>query len=165
FTTSLSECFYKLSQPPVSSFTRIIVNKSVTYPAVTICRYPSYKSNVLKRYNLNSVKNHPDYDNFPFQNVTLEKLWQQATYREDEVVQLAALATLKTNVKIKSTYSLTWGRCHTVLPLIQTTASGIYNGFTIMLNEIGDTGDLTETTKTDPEIGWYIFYILLQNHG
>ncbi|KAJ9599778.1 hypothetical protein L9F63_026373, partial [Diploptera punctata] len=155
-TPQLSECFYKLSQPPVSSFTRIIVNKSVTYPAVTICRYPSYKSNVLKRYNLNSVKNHPDYDNFPFQNVTLEKLWQQATYREDEKPLEYRFTDLTQSLHLENALNIDVG-CHTVLPLIQTTASGIYNGFTIMLNEIGDTGDLTETPKTDPEIGWYIF--------
>lgn len=44
----LCECFSKLFSPPVSSYLHVVVNQSMTYPAITICRYPSYKPDILQ---------------------------------------------------------------------------------------------------------------------
>ena len=61
------------------------------------------------------------------------------------------------DIRVKSTYSVMWGQCHTVIPLIQTMASGMEKGLAIMLKEIKEAGSASDEAKSEPQIGWYIF--------
>lgn len=48
FCSQLYGCIIKLRHPPVSTHYRFVINETLSYPAVTICRNPSYKTNVLQ---------------------------------------------------------------------------------------------------------------------
>lgn len=41
------ECFKKLQHPPKSTRTQYDINETLTYPALTFCRDPPYKAQVL----------------------------------------------------------------------------------------------------------------------
>lgn len=43
----LTECFDKLKQPPISTHSYYILNETIQMPAITICREPAYKEEVL----------------------------------------------------------------------------------------------------------------------
>jgi hypothetical protein len=150
----LGECFSKLFSPPISSHLRLVVNQSMTYPAVTICRYPSYKPAVLQKYNLQNIRTTKKWEDFPFGEITLGEFWNEATYRLREGYFLSALSGYLYNVRIKSAYYLIWGQCHTILPLIQTTSSSKTSGYSVMLRHV-----VTAYNRSvdDPEEGWYIF--------
>ncbi|XP_069688205.1 acid-sensing ion channel 1B [Periplaneta americana] len=151
----LSECFTKLSSPPVSSHVHIVLNESMTYPAVTVCRYPSYKTDVLVKYNLQSnLRTTKDWEDFPFGEITLPELWKKATYGLDEVHKLSAVSSYPRNVKIESSFQLIWGQCHTFNALIQTTSSGKEKGYSIILYKKDASYNRTEG---EPEEGWYVY--------
>ncbi|PSN44504.1 hypothetical protein C0J52_09065, partial [Blattella germanica] len=150
----LYECFYKLWKPPVTSFSRVVVNDSMTFPAVTICHYPAYKPQILQKYNLQNVRANSEYVNFPFENATLLQLWEEATYSKDEVLGLVGLSSSQFDIEVRSTFSVVWGQCHTVLPLVQTKASGRDKGYSIVLKEIGG---VVEDTRSEDDLGWYVF--------
>lgn len=102
----LSECFTKLYRPPITTHSHFDLNESVSYPAITFCRDPPYKEEVLKvslmdvsylkraliidifaikAYNLSY---HPKFSNawrnFKFDAVDLNNLFQNATYGKNE---------------------------------------------------------------------------------
>ncbi|GFG35482.1 hypothetical protein Cfor_09132 [Coptotermes formosanus] len=151
---NLSECFSKLFSPPVSSHLRVVVNQSMTYPAITFCRYPSYKPAVLQKYNLQNIRTTSEWDRFPYDEVTLDKFWNESTYTRAEGYFLSALSGDLPNVENKSAYYFIWGQCHTILPLIQTTSSGKDVGYSVMLYH---KETLYNRTENDPEEGWHIF--------
>lgn len=43
----LSECFMKLLHPPISTHSHFDLNETMHYPAVTICREPGFKEDVM----------------------------------------------------------------------------------------------------------------------
>lgn len=43
----LCECVRKLRHPPISTHTQFDINDTMTYPAVTFCRNPPYKADIL----------------------------------------------------------------------------------------------------------------------
>lgn len=44
----LSECFTKLYRPPITTHSHFDLNETVSYPAITFCRDPPYKEDVLR---------------------------------------------------------------------------------------------------------------------
>lgn len=42
------ECVQKLIRPPVSTHSNFDLNETMSYPAVTFCRNPAFKSEVLE---------------------------------------------------------------------------------------------------------------------
>lgn len=44
----LFECFSKLRQPPISTHSHFDFNETIYYPAITFCREPAYKYDVLE---------------------------------------------------------------------------------------------------------------------
>lgn len=81
----LTECFHKLINPPITTHSRFDLNESMSYPAITFCRNPPYKFDVMERYNLSQ---HPKYANafnkFDFSQASLDDLFRDATYNESE---------------------------------------------------------------------------------
>lgn len=59
-----------------------------------------------------------------------------------------------TDIQTKSAFYLIWGRCYTILPLIQTTSSGLVSGYSVMLPH---AETLYNRSEGDPEEGWHIF--------
>ncbi|KDR23103.1 Amiloride-sensitive cation channel 2-A, neuronal [Zootermopsis nevadensis] len=110
--------------------------------------------NMLQKYNLQSVRTTSDWDDFPYDEITLKEFWNESTYRVEEGYFLSALSAFQHHVQIKSAYYLIWGQCHTILPLIQTTSSGKGSGYSVMLYQ---KEVLYNRSENDPEEGWHIF--------
>lgn len=99
----LYECAAKLIRTPIATHSYFDLNETMQYPAVTFCREPPYKQDVLEvgieifeipsaltlsvfqRYNL-SV--HPQYENywddFDFNVANLSQLFEDSTYKFEE---------------------------------------------------------------------------------
>lgn len=48
YTFQFLECFKKLRHPPKNTRTHFDINETMQYPALTFCRDPPYKIDVLK---------------------------------------------------------------------------------------------------------------------
>ena len=46
---------------------------------------------------MKNVRATSEYTDFPFENATLMDLWEKATYKNDEVLVLAALNSIQTS--------------------------------------------------------------------
>lgn len=135
----LWECVMKLLHPPISTASHFDLNRTLHYPAVTFCRYPAFKADVmsvsllwicsrvklinfhLQKYNLSY---HPaitsSWRNFDFDLVSLSELFDEATYTRDEVFSIYALNGNQSFVDIETSLHFTYGRCHTVKPKVST---------------------------------------------
>ncbi|XP_055593755.1 uncharacterized protein LOC129744959 [Uranotaenia lowii] len=151
----LTECFQKLIHPPVSTHSRFDLNESMLYPAVTFCRNPSYKQDVLERYNLSY---HPKYtsnfNKFNFEENTLEQLFTEATFNESEFFVQFGLEGNPENVEVTSGIHLDMGRCFTLNPLVTTNHSWKDAGYSVMLKH--DTREKYYYLGQDTP-GWHVF--------
>ncbi|XP_049861653.1 uncharacterized protein LOC126355398 [Schistocerca gregaria] len=131
----LMECFGRLIEPPVSTHSRITFNKTMTYPAVTICRAVGYKEDVLLKYKL-GTKIHwtSEWRYFPYENASLQQFWDEATYTQDEVLVLYGLYHKAKNVEVTSKTFFNSGRCYTLKPLTQVETVGRVVGYSVTLN-------------------------------
>ncbi|XP_059468817.1 acid-sensing ion channel 2-like [Neocloeon triangulifer] len=147
----LSECILKLSYPPLSTRTELKINSTLSYPALTICRNPPYKANVLKDYGLASEITHTsEWAKFPFNETTLAEFWQKATYSESENFVIYGLGSSPSHVEMKSTFYFENGLCHSLIPIISTKEVGSSSGWSIVLKH-------AVTTKPDPRTPWKVF--------
>ncbi|XP_029729547.2 uncharacterized protein LOC109429390 [Aedes albopictus] len=151
----LTECFHKLINPPITTHSRFDLNESMSYPAITFCRNPPYKFDVMERYNLSQ---HPKYANafnkFDFSQASLDDLFRDATYNESEFFIQYGLDGLTENVEVISSMHLDMGQCFTLNPLTTTTHSWKDVGFSILLqHDIRD--DVYYLGEDLP--GWHIF--------
>ncbi|XP_062551380.1 uncharacterized protein LOC134216530 isoform X2 [Armigeres subalbatus] len=151
----LTECFHKLINPPISTHSKFDLNESMSYPAITFCRNPPYKADVMKQYNLTQ---HPKYanafSNFDFSQATLDDLFRDATYNESEFFMQYGLNELKENVEVISSMHLDMGQCFTLNPLTTTTHSWKDYGYSVLLQH--DIKD--ETYYLGEELpGWHVF--------
>ncbi|KFB49246.1 AGAP010146-PA-like protein [Anopheles sinensis] len=163
----LSDCFKKLFNPPISTHSRFDLNDSMFYPSVTFCREPAYKADVMAKYNLAI---HPKYtsafDQFRFNESSLEQLFSEATYNHSEFFIQHGLdgdarsayhcvATQAQNdIQVVESLHLDMGRCYTLNPQTTTKHSWKEAGYSIMLRH--DT-NLTQVTVGDTPPGWHVF--------
>jgi hypothetical protein len=47
---------------------------------------------VFQKYNLQSVRTTSDWDDFPYDEITLEEFWNESTYKVEEGFFLSALS-------------------------------------------------------------------------
>lgn len=135
----LWECVMKLLHPPISTASHFDLNRTMHYPAVTFCRNPGFKADVmsvgesqslqriidirypLQKYNLSY---HPSitssWNDFNFEAFSLSDLFDEATYTRDEVFIMHALGGNQSNVEIDTTLHFSYGKCHTVKPKVST---------------------------------------------
>ncbi|KAL1398818.1 hypothetical protein pipiens_008661 [Culex pipiens pipiens] len=151
----LTECFHKLIHPPISTHSRFELNDSMQYPAITFCRNPPYKFDVMHRYNLTQ---HPKYasafNKFDFNESTLEELFHEATYSKTDFFIQYGLNGLAENIEITSGMHLDMGQCFTMNPLVTTEHSWKAAGYSILL--MHDTRN-DEYFLGDDVPGWHVF--------
>lgn len=133
------ECVNKLLKPPVSTHSNFELNETMHYPAITFCRNPPFKKDVLavsiihftisvinssisfQKFNLSY---HPTitsgWRNFSFNDKTLADVYEQATYTSEEFFRSFSLGKNSSNVKIVMSLHFSYGRCYTVIPLVTT---------------------------------------------
>ena len=71
--------------PPVTTHAQFELNQTLRYPAVTLCRNPPYKKDILEeKYKLGDHPAWSQWDDFPFENYTLQDMFEEATYNIDE---------------------------------------------------------------------------------
>lgn len=51
--------------------------------------------NMLQKYNLQSVRTTSDWDDFPYDEITLKEFWNESTYRVEEGYFLSALSAFQ----------------------------------------------------------------------
>ncbi|XP_053691765.1 uncharacterized protein LOC128740255 [Sabethes cyaneus] len=151
----LTECFQKLIGPPITTHSRFDLNESMLYPAVTFCREPPYKYEVMERYNLS---HHPKYatafNKFNFNESSLDDLFREATYNQSEFFIQYGLDGLTENIEVVGSMHLDMGLCFTLNPLTTTTHSWKQAGYSIMLmHDIRDE----EYFLGENQPGWHVF--------
>jgi hypothetical protein len=53
--------------------------------------------NLFQKYNLQNVRTTSDWDDFPYDEITLDEFWNEATYSLGEGYFLSALSGFKTS--------------------------------------------------------------------
>uniref|UniRef100_A0A182YIM6 Uncharacterized protein n=1 Tax=Anopheles stephensi TaxID=30069 RepID=A0A182YIM6_ANOST len=153
----LTDCFKKLCNPPISTHSRFDLNESMLYPAITFCREPAYKADVMAKYNLAM---HPKYtssfDQFPFNESSLEQLFGEATYNHSEFFIQHGLNGGTNNIEVVESLHLDMGRCYTLNPLITTKHSWKEAGYSIMLRH--DT-NISRVSVGDTPPGWHYLFL------
>ncbi|KAG4070914.1 hypothetical protein HA402_011140 [Bradysia odoriphaga] len=151
----LSECFTKLYRPPITTHSHFDLNESVSYPAITFCRDPPYKEDVLRSHNLSY---HPRFSNswrnFDFNSVDLDDLFENATYGKSEFFGQYGLDGLADNVAIVSGIYFNYGQCHTMTPKVTTRRSWKNHGYSLILTH---TMEATDETTSENVPGWHVF--------
>lgn len=56
--SKLTDCFMKLRHPPITTHSRYELNETISYPALTFCRDPPYKRDVMKVIFLFPLKSY-----------------------------------------------------------------------------------------------------------
>ncbi|KAL7043303.1 hypothetical protein ACKWTF_001443 [Chironomus riparius] len=152
----LWECVSKLLKPPVSTHSNFELNETMHYPAITFCRNPPFKKDIMANYNLSY---HPTltsgWKNFPFHKKTLADVYEQATYSSEEFFRSFSLEKNSSNIKIVMSLHFTYGRCYTVIPLVTTKMPWKDSGYSIRLLN-GQTQKEFDTAMSGDE-GWNMF--------
>jgi hypothetical protein len=50
---------------------------------------------MFQKYNLHSVRTTSDWDDFPYDEITLKEFWNESTYRVEEGYFLSALSAIR----------------------------------------------------------------------
>ncbi|XP_058815463.1 uncharacterized protein LOC131678978 [Topomyia yanbarensis] len=151
----LTECFQKLINPPINTHSRFELNESMLYPAITFCRNPPYKYDVMQKYNLSQ---HPKYanafNNFNFNESSLDELFREATYNQSDYFIQYGLDGLSENIEVIGSMHLDMGHCFTLNPLVTTNHSWKQVGYSILLMH-----DMRDEEYFLGEVlpGWHIF--------
>ncbi|GLG96789.1 Uncharacterized protein GBIM_03693 [Gryllus bimaculatus] len=73
--------------PPMTTHASVVLNASLTYPAIT-------------KYNMVDVTKTSHWEHFPYDEVTLQEFWDEATFNTSEVLISTALHELPDIVKM-----------------------------------------------------------------
>ncbi|XP_024941790.1 acid-sensing ion channel 4 isoform X2 [Cephus cinctus] len=147
----LKQCFQKLTVPPVTTHTRFHVNDSLWYPALTLCREPPFRKEVLTKYGLAASPRYTSHwRNFPWNEATIEQMYTEATYPANEILLLYGLNGEERNIQLESAFYFESGMCHTLLPKATTTEAGVDVGYSILVTHSGDQGD-------NQPSGWHLY--------
>ncbi|XP_068085565.1 acid-sensing ion channel 1 [Anabrus simplex] len=147
----LSECFSKLIHPPVTTHSRILINDTLAYPAITICRSPPYKTSVLKKYGLGeNIRWTSEWENFPHDQYTLQNFWDEASYAMRDTIPFYAMGGRKENLSVESSTYFLSGKCHTFKSLARINSTGKNSGYAFLLRH-----SCWNCNETD--VGWNVY--------
>lgn len=153
----LWECVNKLLQPPISTYSHFDLNQTLFYPAITICREPAFKVEVMHKYNLSYKPEHTTaWEKFPFETTSLSQLFSEATFSRQEILQYFALKGIPSNVDIEETLHFSLGRCFTLKPKISTNMPSKDSGYSIMLAHDFISNDQNLIEQINPGFHIYI---------
>lgn len=136
----LRDCVLKLMHPPVSTHSHFDLNQTMYYPAVTFCREPAFKLEVMKvsksilmtnfcfevklfaqRYNLSFTPSlNAEWRYFPFDTHTISDLYREATFSANEFFSWYQLDGKRENIKLEPSLHFSKGRCFTLKPKVST---------------------------------------------
>ncbi|XP_048508130.1 uncharacterized protein LOC105685303 isoform X2 [Athalia rosae] len=152
----LYQCYGKLRLPPVTTHTRFHVNDSLWYPAVTICREPPFRIEVFNKYHLGaSPRFTSEWRYFPWDEMTLEELYTEATFPADEVLLLYGLNGEVHHVELTSGFFFESGSCHTLTPKVTSQTAGSAAGYSILVTHSGIADEVAP--EIPPSVGWHVF--------
>ncbi|XP_041979305.1 uncharacterized protein LOC121733199 [Aricia agestis] len=145
----IASCIMKLIDVPVTTYTHFEFNRTVRYPSVTFCREPPYKYDKLIEYGLYS---HPRFTStwfgFNFSRISLDQLWEEITYDEQDFFVQYGLENLRENVVITSTLGFITGRCFTLSPRKVSRATSQAQGYSVTLQH--QAADVATATSVLP---------------
>ncbi|XP_053960576.1 uncharacterized protein LOC128864843 [Anastrepha ludens] len=157
----LSECFSKLYNPPLSTHSYFNLNDSVEMPAITICREPPYKEDVLNNLSKGTCP-HPKYvtcwQKYPFNELELEEFFMNSTFDFEETFlgEQYGLNGLKENLEIESNLHFYLGRCYTLKPKVELSRTTRSSGYSLMLTHHIDPSSSTDVTL-EQNPGWHVY--------
>ncbi|XP_039951083.1 acid-sensing ion channel 4-A isoform X2 [Bactrocera neohumeralis] len=157
----LSECFTKLNSPPISTHSYFSLNDTVEMPAVTICREPPYKEDVLNSMS-GGICPHPKYitcwNNFPFNDLELDDFFMNSTFDLEETIlgEQYGLDGLTKNLEIKTSLHFYMGRCYTLNPKIELKRTTRTSGYSLMLTHHIIPGSSMEM-MLEKNPGWHVY--------
>ncbi|XP_068140939.1 acid-sensing ion channel 4-A [Drosophila tropicalis] len=155
----LYECFAKLCDPPISTHSYYNLNETIEMPAITICREPPYREDVLTNLSQNYCP-HPKYAtcwmDFPFGEIPLDEFFENGTYSEKETFYSPGLDGSSDNLEIDSSLHFYSGRCYTVRPkkLMKRVSRAV--GYSLTLDHTPSTTS-TSNADTSTGAGWHVF--------
>ncbi|XP_044252939.1 uncharacterized protein LOC123003935 [Tribolium madens] len=135
----LSECVNKIVRPPITSHYRFRYNQSIKYPAITVCRRPSFKSYLFPKFGIRAstldLAANNLFENFPFNTTSLEDFLNATTYDFKEVVPLYGYneTGMGENLRFRKTFFTKRGLCHTMIPKEMSENFAIAGGFWLYL--------------------------------
>ncbi|XP_057654223.1 acid-sensing ion channel 5 [Diorhabda carinulata] len=142
FTFSqVTQCVKKFIHPPTATYSKFILNDSIRYPCVTVCRRPSFKTEVFKTFGIysQSLTSSFAFKYFNFSKHSLTEFIENATYKYDEMFYQYAYAskggsdTSNELIKLTSLYHIDRGRCFTFQPLKMSNIFSVSGGFMFYL--------------------------------
>ncbi|KAF5308059.1 hypothetical protein FQR65_LT06434 [Abscondita terminalis] len=145
-------CFIKLRYPPTSTHYSFVLNESLKYPAVTICRNPPFKTDIFQKYGFlnDEITYATTWKTFKYDKFTIQEFFNEVTYNLSEMFSIVALDKFKKNLKISSTFTLTYGQCFTMSPEIESKKWGNKYGYYFYL------APKTNVSST-PQKGFHVF--------
>ncbi|KAH8248941.1 hypothetical protein KR032_004404 [Drosophila birchii] len=154
----LYECFYKLHDPPISTHSYYNLNETIEMPAVTICREPPYREEVLTSIS-GGYCPHPKYAtcwmNYPFGEVSLDEFFENGTYDMSDTFIMYGLNGNANNLDVNSSLHFYMGRCYTLRPKEPTKRVSKAVGYSLLLEHSRFT---TSTSDVDTgSAGWHVF--------
>lgn len=153
----LYECFSKLRSPPVSTHSYFSLNETIDLPALTFCREPPYKSDVLEKYTTKNCY-HPSLTScwkyFDFNETSLDEVFEESTFNIDESIILMGLLKETSNIENSSALHFNLGKCHTIKPLTALKQAHFRSGYSVLLKHNHPRRTLT----TEPQYGWHIYF-------
>ncbi|XP_030383578.1 degenerin del-1 [Scaptodrosophila lebanonensis] len=155
----LYECFSKLNHPPISTHSYYNVNETIEMPAITICRDPPYREDVLGEIS-HGYCPHPRYatcwQDYPFGEVELKEFFENGTYSKEETFIMYGLNGYDYNVDIDSSLQFYMGRCFTLRPKAPMKRVSKSVGYSLLLEH-----NIDKTATSDVDYisgpGWHIF--------
>ncbi|KAI9585945.1 hypothetical protein GQX74_001792 [Glossina fuscipes] len=129
-------------------------------PAITICREPAYKEEVLTNI-AGRYCSHPKYDtcwfHYPFGVVDLEEFFMNSTFNQNETFLpfQYGLNGLSENVEITSSLHFYNGRCFTMRPRILLQRATKNSGYSMILTHHIQSDHQYFYYETEP--GWHLF--------
>lgn len=132
------------------------MNETIDLPALTFCREPPYKQDVLGQYTDKNC-NHPSltscWKSFDFNETSLDEIFEKSTYNIDESIIQMGILKESSNILNFSTLHFNLGKCHTIKPLTALKYTHSRSGYSVLLKHDHKRRALT----TEPLYGWHIY--------
>ncbi|EDV31449.1 uncharacterized protein Dana_GF14545 [Drosophila ananassae] len=154
----LYECFAKLYNPPISTHSYYNLNDTIEMPAVTICREPAYREDVLTNLS-GGMCPHPKYAtcwiDYPFGEIPLSEFFENSTYDMSDTFIYYGLNGHANNLETDSSMHFYMGRCTTLRPKEPSKRVSKSVGYSILLEH---SKSVTSTSDVDTgSVGWHVF--------
>ncbi|CAG9865466.1 unnamed protein product [Phyllotreta striolata] len=140
----VGQCFQKFFHPSTSTYMSFILNESVKYPCLTICRRPPYKTDLYPKFGISHFRLDTAFTFrfFNFSEYSLSDFFHATTYNFTEVFAQVAYASVgylpqgegsSETVKVTSSFHFYRGRCFTFQPLTTSDIFSLDGGYAFLM--------------------------------